>query len=58
MLRLQEHGGAGNDNTSECLILFAFSQGTRIGFVEEHVLKRFDIYNDQRYTEPLAEMFL
>ena len=23
----QEHGGAGNDNTSECLLLFAFSQG-------------------------------
>eukprot|EP00434_Breviolum_minutum_P024112 symbB.v1.2.021284.t1/scaffold1833.1/size99481/2 len=23
----KEHGGAGNDNTSECLLLFAFSQG-------------------------------
>ena len=41
MLSWQEHGGAGNDNTSECLILFAFSQGTRNGFVAEHVLKGF-----------------
>jgi len=27
----KEHGGAGNDNTSECLILFAFSQGIQNG---------------------------
>ncbi|CAK9023303.1 Uncharacterized protein SCF082_LOCUS16154 [Durusdinium trenchii] len=27
----KEHGGAGNDNTSECLLLFAFSQGIQNG---------------------------
>ena len=27
----KEHGGTGNDNTSECLLLFAFSQGIQNG---------------------------